>query len=280
MNSIKRLFRFWGDFGKSLSENSVEAYSAQAAFFTITSFFPFMLLTVTLFQHLPFDTDFAKALPNSFISDHSQLLSSLLQEISEKAAPAVFLGTAAGISALWAASRCIMSIIQGLNKIYAREPRRGWLKLNLISIGYVFVFQLMLMISLGILGFGEQINKLLMLNKAVVNMRWVIGFAVLTFFFLFIYVAVPEKSEDEIGKVNKVRKTARIRQNFPGAVISAAGWVAFTGLFSLYIDNFADLGLIYGSLTAAVVVMLWLYFCMLIMFAGAMFNVVLNRKSP
>ena len=74
------------------------------------------------------------------------------------------------------------------------------------------------------------------------------------------------------------RKTRVIRE-LPGAIISAAGWILFSYAYSFYIDNMSNFSYMYGSLTAIVLCMLWLYFCMYIMFVGAEINVVLQNKE-
>jgi len=65
---------------------------------------------------------------------------------------------------------------------------------------------------------------------------------------------------------------------FPGAIISAAGWVGFSALYSFYITHFANYSYLYGSLTAIVLLMLWLYFCMNILFFGAEVNVLITSR--
>ena len=64
----------------------------------------------------------------------------------------------------------------------------------------------------------------------------------------------------------------KFRSVLPGAALAAAGWLGFSFFYSLYIDNFADYTLVYGSLAAVVLLMLWLYFCMNIFLFGAQLN--------
>jgi membrane protein len=71
------------------------------------------------------------------------------------------------------------------------------------------------------------------------------------------------------------RKT-KLYKEFPGALVSAAGWMGFSYLYSFYIDNMGNYSNMYGSLTAIVLFMLWFYFCMYILFIGGEVNVVLS----
>ena len=50
-------------------------------------------------------------------------------------------------------------------------------------------------------------------------------------------------------------------------------------LFSVYIDNFSNKSYLYGSLTALVIMMLWIYFCMIFIFLGGELNYFLMREK-
>ena len=63
------------------------------------------------------------------------------------------------------------------------------------------------------------------------------------------------------------------KKHIPGAFLSAVGWMIFSFFFALYVDNFSNYSYIYGSLTAVVLLMLWLYACMTMFLLGAQANV-------
>jgi len=84
-------------------------------------------------------------------------------------------------------------------------------------------------------------------------------------FFSIIYKTLPN------GKMKFV-------DQIPGAVITSAGWVSFSILFSFFVDNFSNYANVYGSLSAIIILMLWLYICMYIMFIGAEINCILTAK--
>jgi membrane protein len=288
-NFIKKAFREAISFNKTLTENSIGAYSAQAAFFIITSFFPFMLLMVSLLRFTPLDvTVVQNTLENDVLGAFTgEFVSRLIREVMLKATPGALLGVA-GVSAVWAASRCLMSIIEGLNKVYSTKSKMNFITLRLISVFYVFVLQLMVIVSLGILVFGEQINNYLVdefnlqiLSEQAENLRWAVGFLLLILFFMFIYTVVPDGKPNNNTNDNSDKKprlkNAKVFLELPGAVLSAVGWLGFSWVFAVYMTDFANFGAVYGSLATAVSLMLWLYFCMYIMFAGAQFNVRLQE---
>ena len=98
------------------------------------------------------------------------------------------------------------------------------------------------------------------------SIRAILGFATLIVFFLLLYIAVPNRK-------------STISKELPGAMISAAGWMIFSYLYSFYIDNMTNFSNTYGSLTAIVFLMLWLYFCIYILFIGYEINNVLASKT-
>lgn len=59
---------------------------------------------------------------------------------------------------------------------------------------------------------------------------------------------------------------------FPGALLSTLSWLVISMLFSFYVDNIRNYSLIYGSLGAIMVLMLWLYFTSVLLLFGAEFN--------
>ena len=64
-----------------------------------------------------------------------------------------------------------------------------------------------------------------------------------------------------------------------GAAFSAAGWVLFSFFFSVFVENFSNYATIYGSLTAIIILMMWLYFCMYILLIGGEVSMWLQHSS-
>ena len=63
----------------------------------------------------------------------------------------------------------------------------------------------------------------------------------------------------------------------PGASGAAISWAVLSYVISIYM-TWGQKSAIYGSLTAVVMIMLWLYFCMWILFAGAQANRMLEEQ--
>jgi membrane protein len=85
---------------------------------------------------------------------------------------------------------------------------------------------------------------------------------ILTLFFLLLYLVIPNRK-------------SKLLAELPGAVTTAGGWIGVSYLFSFYIDHRSGNSFAYGSLTTLALAMLWLYFCMYLLFVGAEINVFL-----
>lgn len=174
---------------------------------------------------------------------------------------------------LWSASRGIFAIIGGLNSVYEIKEGRNYFVIRITAIFYTLAFIIMLTAALLLMVFGGTLNDILYslfpnlkgLVYIVSSLRFILGFVVLILFFSTLYKALPNCKMRFIDQI-------------PGAVITSAGWVSFSILFSFFVNNFSNYANIYGSLSAIIILLLWLYICMYIMFIGAEVNYILTSK--
>ena len=64
----------------------------------------------------------------------------------------------------------------------------------------------------------------------------------------------------------------------PGALGAAIAWNVFSSALSFYVNHFPRASSLYGSLTFLLFSLLWLYICISIIFYGALFNRLLERR--
>ncbi|WP_238483783.1 YihY/virulence factor BrkB family protein [Anaerosporobacter faecicola] len=240
----------------------------------IISFFPFFMFLLTLIQFIPItESELLILIRNVLPTGINTYVISLISDIYIHPASTIISITA--ITTLWSASRGFLAIVKGLNTIYGIKETRNYIKLRITSAIYTLAFAVIIIISLGLLVFGNRIYLFIKtqfplindLAVAVIGFRTIVSLAVYTLFFLLLYIVIPN------------RKT-RFLNELPGAIIASAGWMLFSFLYSIYIDNFSRFSTMYGSLTAIVLLMLWLYFCMYILFIGAEINVLFLNRWP
>ena len=67
---------------------------------------------------------------------------------------------------------------------------------------------------------------------------------------------------------------------WPGVLAALIAWIALSMFFSLYVERAANYSLIYGSIGAIIVLLLWLYLSATMLIMGAEFNsVLLNTRK-
>ncbi|MCR5324410.1 MAG: YihY/virulence factor BrkB family protein [Lachnospiraceae bacterium] len=271
---LKSIFGFCDRFSKKVTRDAVSAYSGEAALYVIISLFPFLMFLLTLLKYLPFSqAELLKVLSGFFPNNIYSYIVTIVEELYSTS------GTVLSVTiilALWSASRGILTIYRGLNKIYGIDETRNYFFLRLKSMLYTFAFSIILIMLLGLYVFGNQIKIKLtesfpqfMQNKytiLVVSFRAVIGIVILMILFIAMYNYMPNRR-------------SKIQNQLPGAVIASLGWVGFSYLYSFYIDHMGSIMATYGSLTAAVLCILWLYCCMSIFFFGAEVNSVLGSPE-
>ena len=63
-----------------------------------------------------------------------------------------------------------------------------------------------------------------------------------------------------------------LKDSLPGALLAAFGWLVFSDLYSVYVTYFSGYASTFGSVYAVALSMLWLYFCICILFYGGVLN--------
>ena len=259
---------------KRFEADNLTAYAAQAAFFIFISIFPFVMLFLNLIKYIPvFSTENIENLSLPFLSPQIEsVIKGIITEANSYSSGALISITT--IAILWACSKGVLGIIYGLNSIYKTTEKRSFIHLRLVAVFYTIGLIVALVIVLILMVFGNRILDLavqsislpISLTNAVRVIRWLVTFGFLILFFMFLYTVIPE------------RKT-KFKNELPGAVISAVGWIGFSVLYSFYIDNFGNQSKVYGSLTAIILFLLWMYICMIILFVGAEVNDIIQEHN-
>ena len=271
---MKFLFMFCYKLTKKYGEDEMSVYAAQAAFFILLSVFPFLMLLLALIGLVPIvhESDLLTFLIRVMPDNLDALVIYIFDSLSSDSPMALL--SASAIAALWSSSKGMLGIERGLNRACGITVQRNYTSRRLLCTLYMFLFMIMCVLSLVLLVFGETIEKKLVvlfselfpLYFLAAPFRALCALAVLSLFFLSFYVILPYRRQ-------------RILDPLPGAVFSAVGWTLFSFAFSIYFRYFGSYALTYGSLTAVILMMLWLYFCICILFLGAEFNEILQEHK-
>lgn len=275
---------FQGFFEKS-STDHVSAFSAQAAFFMLLSIFPLLMIVLNLTRYMPFTQQdvislLANIIPNEFV----QFLNSIIMDLYSKSKMPLL--SVSVLLTLWSAAKGMQAIANGLDSVYDCEIYRGFVILRLKAVVYTLAFIVLIVVTLCLFVFGNTIYHNLVnwlphlenIAGLVIGIRTVVGVVTLFLFFLLLYATLPNHSKPN-RRAEGEKRRGRVKAQIYGALFSAGAWILLSYAFSFYIDNFSSFSYMYGSLTTVMLAMLWLYFCMYIIFIGAEINVFLQGGS-
>lgn len=258
---------------RHLSRQKVAPHAAATGYFIVLSVFPLLVLVLALLRYTGLQvetlTDLLEGfLPDALMPAARRLILSTYQNTS---------GTVVSLSALtglWSASRGIYGLLTGLNAIYEVKENRGYFYTRGVSVLYTFLFLLMLVATLVLNVFGTTLlNWIPLENTGLLQFLWeltdwrfLLMLLLQTALFTAMFMALPN-----------CRNT--FRQSLPGAVLASLGWLIFSDLYSIYVENFSGYANIYGSVYAVALSMLWLYCCLSIVFYGGALNYYLKTKK-
>lgn len=269
MKLIKRIYALF----LRMAEDEVMMYSAQASFYIIISAIPFVMLLLSLIRFwIPLTAeDLIAAAQAVFPVGVWEYIADFVEELFQK--PSISLVSVTAVTTIWTASRGFAAAERGIRRVY-RVPKKGLLSSIGFSMLYTIALTAVLLITLIMLVFGKSIYLFLRDHYhlfAVIfqktswlrPMGYFVGACLL---FALVYKAFAGWK-------------TKYKTHIPGAVFATAGWMVFSHLYSIYIENFANYSYIYGSLTALVLMMLWLYSCMIILLLGAEVNMAVQTKQ-
>ena len=266
---IGKTVRLW----RWVSDFNVRLYAANASFFIVMAVFPGLLLLLGLLRLTPLEVEglgemLAGVLPGAFAEGAEALILTTYDSLS-----GAVLGLSA-VTALWSAGKGIHGVMTGLNAIYGVEEDRGYLRTRLICAVYMLVFLVLLLLTLmlhvfgtGLFAFLKQISHpFVRFLLEFIDFRFFLLLFLQTMIFTVMFMVLPSG-------------TYRFWDSVSGGLLASCGWLVFSNAFSFYVEHFAGLTNVYGSVYALALGMLWLYCCMSIVFYGGVLNVFLRKGA-
>jgi membrane protein len=271
-------------------EHRMSTYAAALAYRGLFGLFPFVLLLVVLAGALNlsgfFDQMIEESHPGSSQPVPQQLepvveqgreqiqpLKRMIEQAEERAGGELLLfGVAV---ALWSTSALARTLTEALNVAYEIAETRPGRKRFALTLAFGPVLALMVLVSVGLMLIGprfvERIAELVGLDKVFIFLwgwlRFPVALSLLAVVLSLVYRYGPDAKQ-------------RFRSVGLGAVLAVVLWAISSVGFSFYLANFANYGVTYGSLGAAVGLLLYLYICASVVLLGAEVNAAIYHALP
>lgn len=173
--------------------------------------------------------------------------------------------------ALWSASKGSNALMDALNVIYDEKNERGFFMNNLMAIGLTLLATVIGIVAIGVMIFYPNVIKFLPLPSVVETWAGIGSWVLLLLLFSF-YLAVAYR-------YGPYRTKAEWKWVSWGAVIASVLWAIVSAGFSFYASEFGSFNKTYGSMSAIVVLMMWLYLSSLVILFGAEINAELEHQT-
>jgi membrane protein len=173
--------------------------------------------------------------------------------------------------AIWSANAGVKAVIDALNVVYEEREKRSFIRLNLLSLAFTTggIAALLLMVgavvalplALDHLGLAPE-------SQVIVSLaRWPLLLVILVIALGLLYRFGPS------------RRPARWEWLSVGTLAAALLWIAGSSLLSWYLSNFANYNATYGSLGAAIGLMMWMWMSAIIVLCGAELNSEIEHQT-
>jgi membrane protein len=173
--------------------------------------------------------------------------------------------------ALWSANAGMKALIDALNAAYEEREKRSFIRLNLLSLALTVggIVGLLSMVSV-VVAFPLAIDYLGLqpLSQLIISLaRWPLMFLMLMIALAVLYRFGPSRRE------------ARWKWLSIGSLSASVLWIAGSAALSWYLSSFGNYNATYGSLGAAIGLMMWMWMSAIIVLLGAELNSEIEHQT-
>jgi membrane protein len=254
-------------------------HAASIAYYALLSFFPFILLVISMLGSVTADEADRIAVLTFVFRYFPTKLDFITAQLDAFRETRVRVGVAGGLALIWASLGVFGAITSAVNEAWGVEKQRSFLKhrmvsfLMLVAAGCVMVLALLAVSAIEVASatwFGVMLSRFHWLTALqTYTFRWLSTILLILGVGLVFYFIPNAKT--------------RFRDVWVGAVLTGLLWRGtFTG-FAWYIQHNSRLTLIHGSIAAVVVFLLWVYVSSVILMYGVEFTATyarMRRRRP
>lgn len=184
------------------------------------------------------------------------------------------LGTAFAFSfllALWSANGGAKAVIDALNVAYEEKEERGFFKLNAVSLAFTLGGLVAVLVAIGAIVALPLLLSAIGLSAvtdAIIRYgRWPLLIVLTLLALAVLYRYAPN------------RRAPQWKWITVGSLFACMAWLAGSALLSFYLANYAHYDATYGSLGAAIGLMMWMWMSTIVILTGAELNAEIEHQT-
>jgi len=166
--------------------------------------------------------------------------------------------------------------MEGFRRCYELPKIWGLVKERLIALSLVILAGVPLSCATILVAFGNRIETRILFHighefSPYIYLMWM--------FIRWLIAICTSVAVIALIYHNAVPRTQPWHSVLPGAGLATCMWFVVTMAFGFYLQHYADYSVIYGSLGAAIALLVWMYLISLVILIGAEFNAILFPRS-
>jgi membrane protein len=258
-----------------ITECRVIAVAAGVSFYALLAIFPAIAALISIYglfadpgtiaTHLDSISSFVPAGAIEVIRDQ-------MTRLASQGAGTLGVAFVVGLGiSLWSANAGIKALFDALNIVYGEKEKRGFVRLNAISLGLTLAAIVFLLLALALVAVVPVAFKYIGLENQtqwiITVARWPLLFVAVGLALSILYRYGPSRNEPQWRWVTW------------GSIFAALVWIAASLLFSWYAQNFGGYNKTYGSLGAIIGFMTWIWISVIVVLAGAAIDVEMEHRT-
>lgn len=255
-------------FGSDFFEGDFFGLAAEISFYLLSTFLPMIILVFTVASSISLNyTDAMFKVLQVLPKEVEKLIVSMLSSRTESNTVI----TITAFLSLTTMSGFILTSEKALIRFYQIEDTRGFWMSKITSVIFAILIFITIIASFGLIIFGRIIGIAIAKNGS--------GPEALKLWNLSRYLVLSLFIAIVICALYKTLPTVKIKlwEVLPGAVFTTIGWYVASFLFALYVNNFPQYEIIYGSLAGFACMIMWIYLISIVILAGAKINALIYR---
>jgi membrane protein len=201
------------------------------------------------------------------------LLEGSLRRASEASNRGFVLTVAGLVLGLWTTTSAAATLMESLTRTFDRKESRGFLRRRLVALAIVGALTIGAGLVLGLLVLGPHLERWIGSATGAPTLTswvwWTAQWPILVLALLFAFAVVLYVGPDV--------EQPRWQLVTPGAVTALVGWLVASACFAIYAANFGSYDKTWGTLSAVVVTLLWLWLTSAALLFGAHVNAEAQR---
>ena len=244
---MKALFHWFEALVREVYRQRLSDEAAKIAYFLLISLFPFLLVLFSLVGRFASDAVSSWALEqllNVMPRETAEYVSRYVEEVVSSVRPELLV--AALLLFLWSGSNLLVTLTEGLNRIFGVPEGRRWWHRRLVAMAFVLAMAVAVAVwgSLFAVASGRVRGLEVLWGSGHSTVLYLILAAVL----FAVYTVMPNHAT-----------RPSLRRLAAGALASTTiWWVASVG-FRFYLATYARYTLFYGFVAGWLILLLWLY---------------------